>query len=173
MDVAVLAAAEDEQLAPDAKNHGAGDEASIGAYAVDVRPCGQQGDEQAKVQARRLLEAIGPAVFDDLVGTGTFAGRAQVVDGTFTPPDATTTIDASASAATGFNVTMSRAQKDSILRVRYDSPTSIQVGGQASTKLDTPAAFHAASQGYFIDAANHMVWIHVPASSSAVAVSGS
>ena len=27
---------------------------------------GQQGDEQAKVQARRLLEAIGPAVFDDL-----------------------------------------------------------------------------------------------------------
>lgn len=86
--------------------------------------------------------------------------------------DASTTIDAIASAATGFSVTMSRVQKETILRVRYDSPASVQIGGQAVPKHDTAAAFHAASSGYFIEAANHMVWVKVPVGSGAVTITG-
>ncbi len=86
--------------------------------------------------------------------------------------DVATTIKAIASAASGFSVTLSRATRPTILRVRYDSPAAIQIAGQPAQKHDTVAAFEAAASGWFIDAPTHMVWVKVPAAQGSIAVAG-
>ncbi|MFO0611599.1 MAG: glycoside hydrolase family 31 protein [Polyangiaceae bacterium] len=88
---------------------------------------------------------------------------------------ATTDIEAVGTVAQPFAVTMSRVTRDTIVRVRYASdapPTMVKVGTVDAAKLDSPAAFDAATTGFYVDVSSHMVWVHVPPSPSAVSVTG-
>jgi alpha-glucosidase (family GH31 glycosyl hydrolase) len=86
--------------------------------------------------------------------------------------DALTTIDATGSGA-GFTIGLSRALRDTILRVRADAPPSgVELGGAPLAAHATRAALDAAPSGWFLDAAARSVWIKVPASAAKVTIEG-
>ena len=123
-------------------------------------------------------------VVDDVNGLGTKASAGKLT--VLVYPDATkstfklhddddtlTTIDA-VSAGAGFTVTVSRALKDTLLRVRAEAaPATVQVGGKAVAKLADRAAFEAATEGWFYEASTRSAWVRVPKGASAVTVQGS
>lgn len=115
------------------------------------------------------------AVDDDANGLGTkgSAGRLTVLvypgstSSSFRlhdEDDAVTTLGASAKG-TGFSVTLSRALRDTLLRVRADtSPSKVLVDSQPSPQLVDRAAFDAAGAGWFYEASTRSVWVRVAAS---------
>jgi hypothetical protein len=71
-------------------------------------------------------------------------------------------------------VKLSRALRDTLLRVRADTPpAAVSVDGKPAPMLADRAAFDAASQGWFLDAATRSVWVHVPQGAGAHTVTGS
>lgn len=87
--------------------------------------------------------------------------------------DAVTTLSASAAGA-GFSITLSRALRDTLLRVRADAaPAQITVDGKAVTKLADRAAFDAAAEGWFYEDATRSAWVHVPKGATMHTVQGS
>jgi alpha-glucosidase (family GH31 glycosyl hydrolase) len=77
--------------------------------------------------------------------------------------DAVTTIGAVRTKADA-TVTLSRALRDVLLRVRLEAaPAQVTVDGQAATSLPDRAAFDAAAKGFWYEAATRSVWIKVPA----------
>ena len=113
-------------------------------------------------------------VEDDVTGLGTkaSAGKLTVVvfpganASTFRlhdEDDAVTTIGASATANSAM-VTLSRALRETLLRVRADAkPAFVMVDGQAAPALADRAAFDAAAAGFFYEAATRSAWVKVPA----------
>jgi alpha-D-xyloside xylohydrolase len=76
--------------------------------------------------------------------------------------DALTTITAQAAGA-GASITLSRALRDTLVRVRAEAaPSKVTVDGAAVTAHPDRAAFDAASAGYFYDAATRSLWVHAP-----------
>jgi alpha-glucosidase (family GH31 glycosyl hydrolase) len=87
--------------------------------------------------------------------------------------DAVTTIGAS-SAGAGFSITLSRALRDTLVRVRADAaPAQVKVDGKTVTKLADRAAFDAAAEGWFYEASTRSAWVHVPKGASSHTVEGS
>lgn len=83
-----------------------------------------------------------------------------------------TTIDAQSKGA-GFTVTLSRATRDTLIRVRADSvPASVQQDGATIPLLADRAAFDAAQAGWFHEVETRSVWIHVPAGADAHTIEG-
>lgn len=81
--------------------------------------------------------------------------------------DALTTIGAVKSGG-GATVTLSRALRDTLLRVRVEAaPAGASLGGQAMTQHASRAAFDAAASGWFYDAAERSLWAKVPMAAGA------
>jgi alpha-D-xyloside xylohydrolase len=77
--------------------------------------------------------------------------------------DAITNIAAQAQGSAGFSISISRAVRDTLVRVRADAaPTSVKVDSAAAPSLTDRASFDAGTNGWFYDAATRSVWIHVP-----------
>lgn len=114
------------------------------------------------------------AVRDEANGLGTAAsaGRLTVLvypDATATSfrlhdeDEAVTTIEAAATAG-GARVTLSRALRETLLRVRADAaPAAVTVDGQPAPEHATRDAFDAAASGWTYDAAGRALWVKVPA----------
>lgn len=123
-------------------------------------------------------------VSDDVNGLGTTASAGKLTvlvypdakASTFAlheDDDAVTTLGAQATAG-GFSLTLSRALRDTLLRVRADAvPTKILVDGKAAAQRADRAAFDAASDGWFVEAATRSVWVKVAKGAGARTVSGS
>jgi alpha-glucosidase (family GH31 glycosyl hydrolase) len=124
-------------------------------------------------------------VGDDVTGLGTTASAGKLTvlaypdaaASTFTlhdEDDAVTTLGAHATGAAAFSVTLSRALRDTLVRVRAEAaPTKVLVDGAATTQLADRAAFDAAAQGWFYDAPTRSAWVHVPKGAGARAIDGS
>jgi alpha-D-xyloside xylohydrolase len=139
---------------------------TVGAdYSTDI----------AKIPLFFRAGAIVPMnVEDDATGLGTKAstGKLTVVvfpgtkASTFRlhdEDDAVTTIGAQASAG-GATVTLSRALRETLLRVRAETkPAKVTVGGQDAPERADRAAFDAAATGFFYEAATRSAWVRVPA----------
>lgn len=112
------------------------------------------------------------AVFDDVNGLGTTASAGKLTALIYpdtTPStfrlhdedDVVTTIDAKATAV-GFSVTLSRALRETLLRIRADvAPAKVQVDAKQVAKLADRAAFDAAAEGWFYEAATRSAWVRV------------
>jgi alpha-D-xyloside xylohydrolase len=121
---------------------------------------------------------------DDVNGLGTAASAGKLTvlvypDATASSfklhddDDAVTTIDAKTAGA-GFSITLSRALRDTLLRVRADAaPAQVTVDGKTVTKLADRAAFDAATEGWFYEASTRSAWVHVPKGASSHTVAGS
>lgn len=84
--------------------------------------------------------------------------------------DAVTTIEASR-AADRATITMSRALRDTVLRVRADTPAaSVEVDGVPVPELATREAFDAAASGWLLDTALRAVWVKAPKGANARSV---
>jgi alpha-glucosidase (family GH31 glycosyl hydrolase) len=80
-------------------------------------------------------------------------------------------IDAEGIAPGSTTVTLARVRKTTILRVRTDSPaTTVQLGGQAQSKLADRAAFDAAQSGWWYDASLRATWIKLAKQSGSATV---
>lgn len=80
--------------------------------------------------------------------------------------DVKTTIEAE-----GKRVTLSRAFRPTILKVRAeDAVSGVKLGEKALDAAGSKEAFDAASSGYFNDRATRAVWVKVPASTETVTV---
>lgn len=87
--------------------------------------------------------------------------------------DQPTTLSAQGSGAS-FTFDASRALVPLLVRVRADvTPTTVSSGGTPLTLVASRAALDAATSGYWLEAATRSVWIKVPASASAVHLTGS
>jgi alpha-glucosidase (family GH31 glycosyl hydrolase) len=84
--------------------------------------------------------------------------------------DGMTTVVTAQAMPGPFAVNLSRTVKDTILRIRAENVATVSVNGIAVSALATAAAFDAAQTGYYVDTSTRTVWIHVPQSSAAVAV---
>jgi alpha-D-xyloside xylohydrolase len=85
--------------------------------------------------------------------------------------DSTTEVGCSASG-TSAQVTLARAVRTTVLRVRRDGVTSaVSVNGAALTGQSDRAAFDAASTGWWVDTAHRWVWVKLAPSAGAVTVS--
>jgi len=123
-------------------------------------------------------------VGDDVTGLGTAASAGKLTVLVYPDPvmtsfrlhdvdDGVTTIDAGG-AGGQLSVKLSRALRDTLLRVRADTPPSaVSVDGTAAPALADRAAFDAATTGWFVEAATRSVWVHVPAGAGAHTVLGS
>ena len=79
--------------------------------------------------------------------------------------DVKTTLDAQSKGA-GFTVSLSRALRDTLVRVRAEAaPASVTVDGAAAPALAGRAAFDAATTGWFHEPETRSVWVRVPAGS--------
>lgn len=86
--------------------------------------------------------------------------------------DAVTNIGAIGNGA-GFTVTVSRALRETLLRVRADTaPATVQIDGKALTKHADRAAFDAAIEGWFFEAATRSAWVRVPVGTTMHTVQG-
>jgi len=86
--------------------------------------------------------------------------------------DAVTTLETATKGA-GFTVSLSRALRDTLLRVRAEAaPTTVTVDGAAAPELADRAAFDAAKSGWFHEATTRSVWVRVPAGDGAHTVEG-
>lgn len=122
-------------------------------------------------------------VSDDVTGLGTAASAGaltvliypEATGTSFTLhdiDDAVTNIDASA-VGSGFTVSLSRAVRDTLLRVRVEAaPAAVMIDGAAAAEHPDRAAFDAAMGGWFHEAGTRSVWIRVPAGAGAIAVAG-
>lgn len=122
-------------------------------------------------------------VGDDVTGLGDAASAGHLT--VLVYPDATastfalhdtddvvTTIGAQAKGA-GFSISLSRALRDTLVRVRADAaPASVKVDGAAAAALADRAAFDAATAGWFYDAATRSAWVHVPTGAGAHTIDG-
>ncbi|MFT3774807.1 MAG: glycoside hydrolase family 31 protein [Minicystis sp.] len=149
------------------------------APAADALPGGQTLSGYDATDLTRIplfvrSGAIVPLeVPDDVNGLGTKASAGKLT--VLVYPDTTqstfrlheedesvTTIGAKATA-TGFSVTLSVAQRDTLLRVRSDAaPPKVQVDGKQVAMLADRAAFDAATEGWFYEAATRSAWVKVP-----------
>ena len=78
--------------------------------------------------------------------------------------DKTTDISADGDGS-AFNVTLSRAARDTLVRVRSETaPASLSIDGAAATEHADRAAFDAATSGWFYEAETRSVWARVPKS---------
>ncbi len=83
--------------------------------------------------------------------------------------DNTITTIAASRASGAVSVSLSRAMRTTLLRIRADAePSTVQVGGADLGAVADRAAFDAASSGYFYEAP--YVWVKVEASTDAVDV---
>ena len=83
--------------------------------------------------------------------------------------DAVTTIEAKLGADT--TVTLSRATKPTILRLRLDAAiTKGTLDGAALTVVTTREAFDAAPSALFVEPTKHLVWAKLPAATKATTV---
>ncbi len=123
--------------------------------------------------------AIVPMVADDdTTGIGTKAAATALTvlvypDATATSfklhddDDAVTTLGQSLSGS-AFTVTVSRALKDTLLRVRAETaPAGIKIDGGAVPTVADRAAFDAAAAGWFYEATTKSAWIKVAKGTSA------
>jgi alpha-D-xyloside xylohydrolase len=159
------------------------------APAADALPGGQTLAAYDSTDLARLPlfvrgGAIVPlAVGDDGNGLGTAASAGKLTVLVYPDPaatsftlhdedDAQTTLDAHATAA-GFTVGLSRALRDTLLRVRADvAPPAVQVDGKAVPALADRAAFDAAAAGWFYEAATRSAWVRVPKGTGPRTVTG-
>lgn len=123
-------------------------------------------------------------VTDDANGLGTTASAGKLTvlvypDATASSfklhddDDAVTTIDAKTAGA-GFTVTLSRALRDTLVRVRADAtPAQVKVDGKVVPSLADRAAFDAAAEGWFYEAATRSAWVRVKQGATAHTVEGS
>jgi alpha-glucosidase (family GH31 glycosyl hydrolase) len=120
-------------------------------------------------------------VGDDVTGLGTAAsaGKLTVLVYPDTEPstfdlrdtDDTPTLLEAVSAGSGASVTLSRALRPTLLRVRADIvPGSVEVDGVPAAELADRAAFDAAETGWFFEAATRSAWVHVPEKAGAITV---
>lgn len=160
------------------------------APAADALPGGQtlsgyDSTDLSRVPLFVKSGAILPLdVTDDVNGLGTTASAGKLTvlvypDAAATSfklhdeDDAVTTIDASTKGA-GFSVTLSRALRDTLVRVRADTaPAAVTVDGKAVTMLADRAAFDAASEGWFYEAATRSAWVHAAKGAGPRVIEGS
>ena len=160
------------------------------APSADALPGGQTITGYDATDLKRIplfvrAGAIVPLnVGDDVTGLGTAASAGKLTvlaypdtaKSTFKlhdEDDALTTVDAVA-AGGGFTVTLSRALRDTLVRVRVDAgaPATITVDGKAVSKLADRAAFDAASEGWFHEAGTRSAWVHVKSGAASRVIVG-
>jgi alpha-glucosidase (family GH31 glycosyl hydrolase) len=160
------------------------------APSADALPGGQtlsgyDATDLAKIPLFVRAGAIVPLeVGDDVNGLGTPASAGKLT--VLVYPDAQTTTFAlhdeddsvtgltAQAGGSGFTVSLTRALRDTLLRVRADAaPTKLLVDGKAAAQRADRAAFDAAADGWFYEAATRSVWVKVPKGAGARTVSGS
>ncbi|MGZ3473814.1 MAG: TIM-barrel domain-containing protein [Polyangiales bacterium] len=146
------------------------------SVSVDV------SSDRAKVPVFVHEGAIVPLdVVDDANALGTKAGKGArtiaiwpTIDSKFPlhdEDDAITTIEAKLGEMGDATITLSRATKPTILRVRLDATaTKATVDGTPLAIVTTRDAFDAAASALFVEPAQHLAWVKVPASTKATTI---